>query len=1001
MRALRWIVLAVVVLLVAGGAAAWWGPAALDWNAYRSDIAALASTRLGRQVAISGPIALRLLPEPELTASGVSVAAAADGVAVSARELRLRVGLGGLLAGRIEAQELVLRGAQVRLPWPFRPVAVLPAEWFSATEVQVEDGTLQVGNLVFTAIAGRLTTDAWTGSYAASGTLRLSGRPFRVGLHLSRAGSDGSAGLEATLDGQGPAQDIGAALSGQIGADGDFAGRLRLRGPDLSVLMPAPAQSFALEGRLGVTGGVARMEHLSGTLAGAPVEGNLALHLAPSLRLDGTLAASRIDLDAWRAALSSAPGPTLEVALDLSAEAASLAGGTVRGLHVQTDLSATGGSLQVVRAILPGEATLGADGTLSREGLAWRFEGTANWSAPSLRTTLAWLGVDGAHLPDGVLHGAQGSAHLVFQPASLVLTNLDTVLDGAHLTGEAGLALAAPPQVVATLSAERLDLDNWWPAPIPGQIVPALLSPAQPPVLPPWAMALRGDVRLAAGAAYLHGAKLGAVAVHLVSVDGVPRLERLTLDRPDLHLLASAAPTSDGHFAEAKLDVQADSAASVVDAVPLPPGAAEILRRLPGPVSASLQLAGAPDSLVAKLIAQAGDLRLEADPVLEFAHPAPAGPAPAGSGAPPPAASAGSVWHLAGPLTLHHPGARRLAEVLGLPALGTWLGDGSFALVTQVALAPPEGAGGLSLALPTLDLTAGGLRANGALQLADGALSGHLQAETLPLPDWNWSSNDPLPFLGVFAGWSAKLHLGADQLLRGMTPVAGPLAADLDLEAGRLRLDNLALGLSGGHFAGNAGLDASAAPPTLTLEGHLDALAPAQPLFGLPVDLAGGAISGTLKLAATGYSPAALLATSQGEAHLTAEGATLSGLSLAGLAPGAAEAAVRAALEGGETAPARADLALTLARGVAQVTSGHLEGPWGRGELTGMADLPGRAANLHFGLWPAWPDPPQLGLRLTGSLAAPERTLELANLALWRAANAPLPAHPAADHARR
>lgn len=989
MRLLRWIVLAVGLLAAAGGAAAWWGPAVLDWNAYRTGIAAFASARLGRQVTITGPIALRLLPEPELTASDVSVAAAGDGVAVSARALRLRVGLAALLSGRIEAQELVLRGAKVRLPWPFRPVAVLPAEWFSAAEVEVEDGTLEVGNLAFTAIAGRLTTDAWTGSYAASGTLRLAGQPFRVGLHLSRAGSDGSAGLEGTLDGQGPTQGVGAVLSGQIGADGDFAGRLDLRGPSLAALMTAPAESFAAEGHLSVAGGVARLERISGTLAGAPLSGRLALHLAPPLRLDGALSATRLDLDAWRAALAGAPGPALTGTLDLSAEAASLAGGTLRNLALRLDLGTAGGNLELTRAVLPGEAVLGAKGRLNRDGGSWRFEGDADWSAPNLRATLGWLGLTGAHLPDGVLRAAGGHAHVLFQPGSLVLTGLDTVLDGAHLTGEAGLALAPQPQLVLTLSADRFNLDNWWPA---GLLpVPPLASPVlAPPVLASWVMAARGDLHLATGAAVLHGTDLGAASLHLVTQDGLPRLERLTLDRPDLHLVASAAPTADGHLAAAKLDLRADSTAALATVLPLPPSPAEALGRLSGAVSASLQLAGVPDALEAKLVAQIGDLRLETAPELRFPVP-----------------PAGGAWRLSGQLMLHYPGARRLAGALDLPALGAWMGDGSLALVTQFALAPQgEEAGGLALDLAAFDLAAGGGRAHGAVRFEEGGagakLSGRITAETLPLPDWDWKSTDPLPFLGLLSSGAAALHFEAGQLLRGMTPVAGPLAVDLGLEGGRLTLNHLTLGLPGGHFAGSAGLDASANPPALTLEGNLDGLSPTAPLTGLPIDLTGGTVAATLKLSAQGYAPAALLATSTGDLHLTAEGATLTGVALSALAPGAGEAAVRAALEGGETAPVRADLAMTLARGVVQFGAAALDGPWGRGSLGGMADLTGRTVNLRLGLWPDWPDAPQLGVRLSGPLGSPERSLDLAGLTLWRAAHAlPAVVHPAEEHGHR
>ena len=99
--------------------AAWLVPLALDWNQYRQTVAGLASRTLGRGVIIDGPIVLRLLPEPSLIAGKISLSDQdSQGVSVSARELRLRLGLWPLLSGHIDARELVLIGADISMPWP-------------------------------------------------------------------------------------------------------------------------------------------------------------------------------------------------------------------------------------------------------------------------------------------------------------------------------------------------------------------------------------------------------------------------------------------------------------------------------------------------------------------------------------------------------------------------------------------------------------------------------------------------------------------------------------------------------------------------------------------------------------------------------------------------------------------------------------------------------------------------------------------------------------------
>ena len=74
MRAGRLLLVAGAVLLLAVVAAVLVLPGTLDWNRYRDEIAALASRGIGRPVRINGNVSLSLLPQPVLTASGMTVA---------------------------------------------------------------------------------------------------------------------------------------------------------------------------------------------------------------------------------------------------------------------------------------------------------------------------------------------------------------------------------------------------------------------------------------------------------------------------------------------------------------------------------------------------------------------------------------------------------------------------------------------------------------------------------------------------------------------------------------------------------------------------------------------------------------------------------------------------------------------------------------------------------------------------------------------------------------
>src|SRR5919199_6171583 len=99
---MRRIAAALLLLAALLGAGLWVGLRLLDWESYRTQLEELASFRLGRPVTLGGPITLTLLPQPRVEAADVAIGAADDGVTVTARAMRLRLDLGGLIAGRLE-----------------------------------------------------------------------------------------------------------------------------------------------------------------------------------------------------------------------------------------------------------------------------------------------------------------------------------------------------------------------------------------------------------------------------------------------------------------------------------------------------------------------------------------------------------------------------------------------------------------------------------------------------------------------------------------------------------------------------------------------------------------------------------------------------------------------------------------------------------------------------------------------------------------------------------
>ena len=964
-RAGRVALAAAALLLAALIGGLWAVPALLDWNRYRDSIAALATTAIGRPVRIGGAVTLHLLPQPILTASGIAVEDTGDGVVLTAQELRLRVGLGPLLAGNIDARDLVLSGADLRLPWPPAPGALAqrPPSWLTGLQARVEDSRIEVGGLAVTRIDAALQTDPDTGSLSAAGMGQVGARPWRFTARLTRPGRDGAAGLDISLDGEGPLRDTGGTFSGQLGGDGSLAGRVTGRGPDLSKLLPGPAVAWRGDGRLSAAGGLAVADELALELAGSPARGAVALRVLPSARLDVAIAAGRLDLDSWLPVLMRGTEAAMPTGIDLSAEAATLAGGTLRRLRGAFDLDVDGVTARDVSVLLPGDAQLTLSGRLAARPRV-SFEGTGRIVAPDLRTTLRWLEPlvpAMPRLPAGVLRTADLSGKVSAALGQASVSDLRGALDGDGLTGGMALRLGPRLSIGAGLSFDRLTLDPWMPN------LPALGTAAGAAEALARALAVDADLHLQAKAASWHGVPLGPV-----NFDGQSEAARLTLRRLEagplgMRLTASGTVGEDGRVGEGRIELAAPDLQPLRMAFPNLPVLLPLLR---GPGGAVLTASGLPDALAVHVTAEASDLRFEAQPTVNL-----------------------STRRWSGPVTLRHPGAPRLLEQLGGGSTAAWLGDGSFSLLAQVRSDEKR------VVLDSFDLGAGALRAAGQLTLVPWApggfsVAGQVVAETLPLPSPYPQSPEPLP-VALLLGWQAALRLDASQVLVGQEPALQRLSAEVLVKDGVLTLPRVSARAGTGLLAGRAWFAAGSEPPRMEVHGTLTGLAlpeaPAEPEPATAIDLT-GVLDATLDAAAGGYSPAALLATAAGTASVTVRDGTLTGFDLPALAaaladPDRSHTAARAAqaLAGGTTPFTRIQIPLTLQRGTVSA-QGALASPAGTAQFTGSVDLLGATVDGRATIRPDMPaDAPVLGLRVGGPAIAPIRTPELAGLSLWLA----------------
>ncbi len=431
--------------------------------------------------------------------------------------------------------------------------------------------------------------------------------------------------------------------------------------------------------------------------------------------------------------------------------------------------------------------------------------------------------------------------------------------------------------------------------------------------------------------------------------------------------------------------VQNGMAEGRLDLSLLPDAEADLLPLLPPQIAAhlpmdrlslNLQAAGPTNALAIRGVADFGDLHIEAKPVLNLID---------------------GAWR--GTIGLRHPGAARLIAAMGFANPVDWLGSGSFSLsgaLSGNSLSwPPQ-----SVSTDGIDLAAGQLRAllAGSLNFANQPIiTGHISAEALPLLLPPLRDKQPLPFERLI-GWQAKLDISAKQVLLDLDPVLLQFSTRVTVQDGTLSADAISAKLNDGVLSGHLLLSAGSGPPKIQSDLSLTGSHQDAPMFGLPIDLAGGVLDANLSLQASGFAAQTLLSTLEGKLHLVQHDGSLLGVDLARMGSRLEDADLRAALAEGSTAISVAEVSVAIQNGSLQFEPppavNAATGPSGRAEVSGLIDLVGRGEELHLSLTPSVTAPPSFGLRVGGSLDAPTRAIEISDAASWRAEHLPPPVPP-------
>jgi uncharacterized protein involved in outer membrane biogenesis len=181
-----------LVLAVVGALAA---PFVINWNNYRDNLEGWGHTLTGRQVAISGPISVRLFPWPRLVAEDISISNPkefGDEALMHAKRIDVQLALAGLFSGEIQVEAVeieqpkinVTRNADGQGNWVFQLGKTGLLEKVKLEQIRIKDGLVTIHDHAHNFLTSVEHVNAIFSATALQGPWRVRGTAINNGVPL-------------------------------------------------------------------------------------------------------------------------------------------------------------------------------------------------------------------------------------------------------------------------------------------------------------------------------------------------------------------------------------------------------------------------------------------------------------------------------------------------------------------------------------------------------------------------------------------------------------------------------------------------------------------------------------------------------------------------------------------------------------------------------------------------------------------------------------------------
>lgn len=447
-------------------------PPFMDWNKYRGQVEAIASSILDEQVKVDGDVALRLLPSPEVTASSVRIiSASGDEDIATVDTLHIRMDTLALLGGKMAVSSLELTAPKMTMResegigWHVQGFEPEAGE-NNSKNIRLNNVLLRGGVITLLPLGGgAVTLDTFDIDF--SGQLPLGPMDGLGSFNINDVPVNFEARLLPMSDGKSQslrfvakADSSELEITGRIMTEGRFNGRLKVKAETVSGLAnlvasmqgaekPTMFPNVPLFVDVRVDTAPGRIELDSRRVQMGESEGRLNLLVIGQAkkRFSGALALGSIDMDLWNFAASTAgiDAPTsainwpetLSGVLDVTAEALTWHGQLVRQVDISLEMTKDRLLVEKAQALVPGggELSLGGESAWGLQNPM--FIGRAGMKSGRFRDFLTWWGMDISRVPDDKVMSITWRSELEATFDNWAVDNINAVIDDSRISGKA------------------------------------------------------------------------------------------------------------------------------------------------------------------------------------------------------------------------------------------------------------------------------------------------------------------------------------------------------------------------------------------------------------------------------------------------------------------------------------------------------------------------------------------------------------------------------------